>query len=381
MSAAQQLLAAAWQYPVTLRIQDVIRTWGRHTLLRCRVKQGPTGAADFLIVKAANQPGRPVSSERAGLELLAELPAVRELVPRLHAADAADSLLVLEDIGNGPSLGQLLQARAGWAQEALLASMGGLAAVHTATRGRQERYLQLRARNHAGPPVAELAARRVGFPELTGVLARALHLAGLDQAAVPTAELEQVVDRMSPPDQLRCLTFYDQCPSNRMMVGDRLRFIDLELVAFGHPFLDAAYPLLGHLTCMDGLRLPSQLQHHMLATYRSGLAGGYPELVEPGRFEPEIVSACAVWLLWQLPQLAEAMQRDRVVGHFLIRRRQRLLAILDAFITAAETFHQLLHTRRVCRQLAARLGDMWQDTVAPLPLYPIFQGSGTRQAR
>jgi hypothetical protein len=50
---------------------------------------------------------------------------------------------------------------------------------------------------------------------------------------------------MSPPDQLRCLTFYDQCPSNRMMVGDRLRFVDLELVAFGHPFLDAAYPLLG----------------------------------------------------------------------------------------------------------------------------------------
>jgi hypothetical protein len=30
-----------------------------------------------------------------------------------------------------------------------------------------------------------------------------------------------------------------------MMVGDRLRFVDLELVAFGHPFLDAAYPLLG----------------------------------------------------------------------------------------------------------------------------------------
>lgn len=202
MSAAQRLLAAAWQYPVTLRIQDVIRTWGRHTLLRCRVKQGPTGAADFLIVKAANQPGRPVSSERAGLELLAELPAVRELVPRLHAADAADSLLVLEDIGNGPSLGQLLQARAGWAQEALLASMGGLAAVHAATRGRQERYLQLRARNHVGPPVAEPAARRVGFPELTGVLARALHLAGLDQAAVPNAELEQVV--IACPHQTSC---------------------------------------------------------------------------------------------------------------------------------------------------------------------------------
>jgi hypothetical protein len=365
--AAQQLLATAWQYPVRLRLQDVIRTWGRHTVLRCRVKDAPRHTADFLIVKAVNQADGLVTNERAGLELLAELPALRNLVPRLYAADANDTMLVLADLGNGPSLGQLLQARAGWAQEGLLESMRGLATIHTGTRGRKARYAQLQARKLPAP-----AAHPFGHPELTAVFGEALGLVGMDQDAVPAVELRELVTRMSPPSDMECLTFYDQCPSNRIMANDRLRFIDLEQVAFGHPFLDAAYPLLGYLLCTDGLRLPDSLRRRMLAAYRTELAHGYPELVEDGRFELEITSACALKLLWHLSHLAEALDRDRVVGHFLIMRRQRLLAVLDAFIAAAVSFGQLPHIRGVCQQLRARLASRWQDTVEPLPLFPVF---------
>jgi hypothetical protein len=164
--AAQRLLATAWQYPVRLRIHDVIRTWGRHTVLRYRVKDGPGDAAAFVIVKAVNRAGQVVTDERAGLELLAELPAVRDLVPHLYAADAEDTLLVMADLGNGPWLGQLLQAKAGWAQDGLLESMSGLAGVHSSTRGRHARYVQLRGRARTVPAVAKHAGRRRFVPGL-----------------------------------------------------------------------------------------------------------------------------------------------------------------------------------------------------------------------
>jgi hypothetical protein len=373
VTTAQQLVTTVWQYPVKLRIQDVIRSWGRHTLLRCRVKDGPDDAADFLIVKAVNQDGQLVTDERAGLELLAELPDVRDLVPQLYAADTEDTMLVLADLGNGPSLGQLLQARAGWAQDGLLESMRGLAAVHASTRGRQERYAQLQAHGGTVTRVGRPTGRPFSYPELTEALARALGLIGIDDGDLPTTELQEAATRMSPPADMECLTFHDQCPSNRIMVDNRLRFIDLEQVAFSHPFLDAAYPLLGYLTCMDGLRLPDDLRQRMLAAYRTGLDHGYPELVEDGEFGLEITSACALKLLWHLSHLAEALDRDRVVGHFLVRRRQRLLAVLDAFIDAASTFDQLPRTREVSQQLLTRLTALWQESVEPLPLYPIFR--------
>lgn len=125
---------------------------------------------------------------------------------------------------------------------------------------------------------------------------------------------------------------------------------------------------------MDGLRLPDGLRQRMLAAYRTGLEHGYPELVDDGRFGLEITSACALKLLWHLSHLAEALERDRVVGHFLIRRRQRLLAVLDGFMAASNTFDQLPQIRKACQQLRSRLAATWRGSVEQLPLFPIFRG-------
>jgi hypothetical protein len=115
------------------------------------------------------------------------------------------------------------------------------------------------------------------------------------------------------------------------MAEGRLRFIDLEYAAFRHPFLDGCYPLIGHLICTDGLHLPDELRQQMVATYRTGIAGAYPELVEMTRFAADMAAAAAMRMVWHLTKLPQSLHRDRVVGHYLIRARQRMVAVLEAF--------------------------------------------------
>ncbi len=369
---AGHLLATQWGDPVRLRIHDVIRSWGRHTLLRCRVKQAPRLSPGFVVVKTVNQPEQQMLPERAGLELLSAIPQTRELIPEMYAA--ANTMLVLEDLGNAPMLSQLLRARAAWAEEGLLESMRGLATVHARTRGRYAEYAHLHAKYGSTIPGNDPTGNPLNVADLSAVLARALAAVGLDPDDIPSDELRYVVERMSPPADLTCLTFYDQCPSNRMMVNGRLRVVDLEMVAFRHPFLDAAYPLLGYLKCMDGLRLPDQLERQLMSTYRAGVADAYPELVDDGRFADEMTSACAVSVLWHLTKTSAAVDSDGVVGHFLIRRRQRLLAVLDAFLATATAYGALPRLTDVCRRLRSRLGDRWEGLVEPLPTFSIWRG-------
>lgn len=377
VAGAQEALAAGWEHPVRLRIQDTIRSWGRHTLLSCRVKDGPPAAPDFVVVKATNQPDGDMRTERAGLELLAETPELRQLGPVLYAASGDERLLVLEDVGGGPTLSQLLRSKPAWAREALIESMTALAAVHAYTRGLAGRFARLRDRS-GGPGAPGPEPFPTGIRELTDPLAAAYQALGWEPD-LPTAELREISARMQPPEPERCLTFFDQCPPNRIVTDRRLRIVDLEMVGFRHPLLDGAYPLLGHLTCMDGQRFPAELAAELLATYRTGLAAGYPELVDDARFGPDLAAACAVWLVRFLRSLPDALVRDRVVGFRLVRSRQRLLAVLDAFLGAAGSLGALPRLAGVCRRIRDRLATDWAGQVEPLPYFPV--GTGTAKPR
>jgi hypothetical protein len=156
------------------------------------------------------------------------------------------------------------------------------------------------------------------------------------------------------------------------MVDGMLRFVDLEMVAFRHPFLDGAYPLIGHFRCMDCQRFPDGLAAAMLHAYRSALVPAYPELTtDDDRFEAELVSACAVWLVLMLRGLPDALARDRVVGFQLARSRQRLLAVLGAFIAASGPSGRLPRLAGTCRRIRELLAGRWVDT-EPLPYFPVF---------
>jgi hypothetical protein len=110
----------------------------------------------------------------------------------------------------------------------------------------------------------------------------------------------------------------------------------------------------------------------MLDAYRTALAAAYPEFTAGDQFGTEMTSACAVWLVSLLRTLPDAVARDRVVGFDLAKNRQRLLAVLGAFIEAASAFGQKPRLTQLCEQIRELVTARWADTVEPLPYFSIF---------
>lgn len=365
ITAAAQALQSAWSHPVRLRLGDVIRTWGRHTLLRCEILDGPSSAPRTVVVKQANVRDGAIRNEWASLEYLGALSNVRAPVPTLLAGDPVEELLVLEDIGDAPTLHQLLRSKREWAREALLDSMRSLANVHGSTRERSGDHRAMRANlSAAGDGKTEIDATLASLSESLE------HAVGGLDIAVPSRELEQITQALTA-SSLECFTFDDQCPPNRIVAAGGMRFIDLERGAFRHPFIDGAYPRIGHLRCMDGLRLPDEVQLEMLAVYREELAAFFPDLAESERFEREMTYACGLWLVRLLSALPAALTKDRTVGFFAITSRQRIIASLDAFLAISAAAEHVPALVATSRRILEELGQRWPD-VKSLPRFPAF---------
>ncbi len=82
------------------------------TVSRCRLDRAVSGLGDSVIVKRGRAAGEPRSD---GQMMRNEIGALRFLTmqnlalgPRLIAADAARGVAIMEDLGDGPSLGDLL---------------------------------------------------------------------------------------------------------------------------------------------------------------------------------------------------------------------------------------------------------------------------------
>src|SRR5262245_38538776 len=144
--------------PVTVHGADLLAS-RRSQVYRLRLG-GPPGTPATAILKVVHlAPGRPydpddpdpegraalLHNEWAGYAWLGTLPALRGVTPRLLGGDRALGLLVLEDLGPGESLADLLlgsdpvAARAGL--QAYAATLGRL---HAATAGRFAEYRAVR---------------------------------------------------------------------------------------------------------------------------------------------------------------------------------------------------------------------------------------------
>jgi hypothetical protein len=157
MSSAQRALAERWAMDVTLYLQRPIRSdWGRLTLLLCNVDAG-AGKPTTAVVKAAVQSNAAIFNEWAALEWLNGLGTISPLIPAIYAGNVEDQLVVLEELGAGPSLHRMLQTRPTWAIDALVDSQHLLGSIHSATRGRAAELRARRAILPGGPPPPAVA--------------------------------------------------------------------------------------------------------------------------------------------------------------------------------------------------------------------------------
>lgn len=299
LAAASAALATTLTDPVDLGGNEY------STVLRCRDTAGGT-----VIVKAYPPTGYGTESfgaEAAGLAFT----SASGFGPGLLAADPAARMIVMTDLGDAPSLADLLlgdsaaaaapagaaAALLGWAQAC------GELAVRTA--GRQQELASLRAAYPAagtgsGAGASHWLERRIRtVPDLVS----ALEIVPVDDLTDDLADDLAAIAAILAPGGFEVFSPGDICPDNNLVTTRGIRFIDYESAEFHSVFLDAAYLRMPFSSCWCVFRLPPELARAAEAAYRTEVIGAFPELADDEVWLPGVRLATAAWTLHAMTYL------------------------------------------------------------------------------
>ena len=359
------LLARAWGPGAEIR--GVAPIWDRSHVFRVQV--GP----DRSVVMKRRDPEAPsqgLGVELAALEYLNGMPV--PTAPRLVAADAEAGILLMEDLGPGPSLADaLLGEDRERAQAGLVAYAEALGAMHAWSMGRPEGLASLRTRYapEAPPGPSWLEALARGRASFTG----AMGLLGLS-ADGTGAEIDEIPHLLNGAGYLG-LVHGDACPDNVRFLGDGARIFDFETSGWGPVVLDAAYLLAPFPSCWCFAQLPAEVAAPGLAAYRTRLRAAGIELGP--RWDAAMAAAVATWIVARGPMISRVLEQDREWGTTTMR--PRLLTWLNNFIEASGRAGVLPLLRALAEALLEELGRRWPQTA--VPEYPALAGPGSARVR
>ncbi|MCX5192896.1 hypothetical protein OOK31_03130 [Streptomyces sp. NBC_00249] len=330
----------------------------RSTVLRCRSELHGS-----VVVKAyADDPAAlgAFPAEAAGLSLGLAGPA-------LLAADPGHPLIVMRDLGSGPTLADLLLgADSATAQEALLGwsrALGDLAARSVAYEAEFDAGVERYRRGH--PTWMEGMSQLGTVGRLPELLDRVEVVAppGLD---ADIAEIRALAD--SP---YKGLTPGDTCPDNSMLTGDGMQLLDFEGAGYQPVFLTAAYCRMPFATCWCAFRLPGNIGRRAEAAFRRRLLPVYPQLADDTVWEHGMRRAVAAWSVMTLGAVRYATEEDYPL-HSTRRpapmSRQLLTYRWQSLLRDLEPSGDLPAFAELLRALLADRSALWQPE--PLPAFP-----------
>jgi hypothetical protein len=252
----------------------------RSSVLRCRVGPDRLGHATVVVKQFHGDDDGAYAREAAGLSLLAR-------TPELLARDDERRLLVMTDLGDPPTLADLLlgddRSRA-WSGAASWARALGRLAGSGPRQDPEARALL------AGQ---EWDLRRdvtVGANRLGELLDGRVDVAALVAEAVGLADRYAVTDRL-------VLAPSDTCPDNAVLRDDGWWFLDLEGTAVQPVAFVAAYAMLPFATCWCVFDPPPDLTDTLLAELTAGLVEQETGLVPDQGWRQEVEAACAAYVL------------------------------------------------------------------------------------
>jgi Phosphotransferase enzyme family len=326
--AAEALLARAWGEPAAVLAAEPI--WDRGHVVRLRLAGGRTA-----VLKRRRDPERrdrrSFGAELAALEYLNAMPV--PVAPRLLGGDAQARILLVEDLGEGPSLADSLLAGGREAIRAgLIAYAQALGSLHAWSMSQAGGPARPRATRPAVavpptgvPPTGWLAAIRQGKQPFLSVAA------ALDVAAGGVAdEIDQLGVLLSGPGYLG-LVHGDACPDNLRLIDGACRMIDFETAGWGPVAIDAAYLLAPFPSCWCFARLPAAVAAPAVAAYQSRLGAAGIELGPD--WERLTTAALAGLIVARGAGLAAALDSDGEWGTTTMR--PRFLAWLSSLAARA----------------------------------------------
>jgi hypothetical protein len=367
VAAASAALGATLTCPLDLGGSE------RSMVLRCDASSG--GSVVVKSYPPTPQGARDFAAEASGLAFT----AAADVGPRLLGTDPAVPLIVMTDLGDAPSLADLLLGESADAARAALLSWAlacGRLAARTA--GQQGQLERLRAAQPGGAGALGdthwLAERILSASGLLGGLDIRPPAGLADDLASVAAILEPGAYKVFSPG--------DICPDNNLLTSSGLRFIDYESAEFHSVFLDAAYLRMPFSTCWCVFRLPGDLAEAAEAVYRAEVCGVFPDLASDAVWRPGVVRAVAAWTIHAMSYL---LDRSIVADKPMHDSR-----------TPVPTARQLLryrwHTLRDeldCAGELPALAGLARDLLAAtehwkapeLPAYPAFRGGPARTIR
>jgi Ser/Thr protein kinase RdoA (MazF antagonist) len=250
--AAETLLTDAWGQRTEVRAAEAI--WDRSHVVRLHLGTDRTAVLKRRGERERDRRDLGFEVELASLEYLNAMP--EPVAPRLLAADPDAGIMLIEDLGPGPSLADsLLTGGREQAQADLIAYARALGSLHAWSTGRRDRLAELRARHAPGATTTPRWMAAVG-PGKDAFLGAAAAL------GLPTGGAGDEIDELGTMLNATAplgLVHGDACPDNVRIADGSCRIFDFETSGWGPVALDAAHLLAPFPSCWCFARLPAEV--------------------------------------------------------------------------------------------------------------------------
>jgi hypothetical protein len=368
LQAAAEVLSLHLGAPVGLESAGAPGGVDGKRVLRCRLTAAPKAAPETVIVKHVprppDEPRLDLLNEWAALRFLAELDHDRPLAPAFYGGDLRRGVLVLEDLGEGDALADvLLGSDAASARAALVLFARTLGRMQAASVSRLGQYRRLRAQ--LGPPGGQSV---IEASALAGAFQRALVAAGLSPSGARD-DVDAIVGRVTEPGPFLSFVHGDACPGNERLVDGRFVLLDFATGGLRHALLDGVCGRLAFPSSWCARRLPDDVAPLMEAAYRSELVRSCPAARDDAAFAIEAATATAYWLV-ETTTVALAVVPFRDVQWGVSTVGQRLALRVARFARLSEE----IGAYRALAALLVRLLDVLGLADRQMPLYPAFGG-------
>jgi len=350
--AAEALLAGVWGRGTSVRAAEPI--WDRSHVVRLHLATGRS-----VVMKRRADPDT-FGVELAALEYLNGMP--EPVAPRLLGADADAGIVLIEDLGPGPSLADsLLTGDRSRVRADLVSYAEALGAMHAWSMG-QPRHPRL-----GTPPWPDAVAEGKG-----AFLGAAVSL-GL-AAAAAGSEIDQL-SLMLNEAGYHGLVHGDACPDNVRFLDGRCRIFDFDHSGWGAVTLDASYLLAPFPSCWCFGRLPASVAAPAMSAYRGRLQAAGIDLGPS--WDRAMTAALGAWIIAWGDTIANLLKEDHQWGTTTMR--PRLLTWLRSFTSAAARSGALPGLRVLASDLYEQLSARWPQTVTAD--YPALAQPGAAQVQ
>jgi hypothetical protein len=328
-----------------------------------------------VIVKArrpAGQGREGIRREWAALTLLAEVGS--NAGPRVLArSEEPVELIVLEDLGRGPAVEDLLVADDRLAAiDALVAMARTLGATQLATHGRHDAFYG-RLASGVDPRADRVTLGGATVAQHWATLGELASMTGLPATRSADGDLDEVTASLAEPGALLAISSGDLAPQNCRLVDRAVRLLDFESACYRHILLDAAHLRLPFCGAPCWARLPAEVSAAMEDAYRAELAPACPALLDQRTYSTGMATATAAWAVTRLVRLPRLLAQDQPHPMGFSRRGQ-LMDTMQSAIDAAGEAGSLMALRAWLERSVETLRRIWPGLPAVQEVYPAFRG-------